>query len=85
MLLWFGYAAVTDSVPWPTGGLKDNLALTYYADRKAGSGAEAMSQVKGRFDNIFDVVMHDPVRLIKTYVRDLKVMASRTFCSDRLL
>lgn len=68
VLLWVVYARATGSPLAPTGNAV-NLALTYYASGDRVTG-EARMLVEGRFDNLVDVIMHDPLRIAVTYAKD---------------
>ena len=69
------YALETGSNVWPARN-HVNLAMTYFAGADRTS-AEAMHAMAGRFGGIADVLLHDPVALARTYVRDLFGLLSR--------
>jgi hypothetical protein len=79
---WGAYAAATGSPVWPTSGLTDNLALTYFADRHVREG---MSQVRGRFANVFEVLAYQPRVVASLYLRDLAGVVVSAFRPNHLL
>jgi 4-amino-4-deoxy-L-arabinose transferase-like glycosyltransferase len=79
---WGAYAAATGSPVWPTRGLTDNLALTYFGDRDVREGT---SQVTGRFANVFEVLAYQPRVVASLYLRDLAGVVRSAFRPDHLL
>jgi hypothetical protein len=73
LIAWFGYAIATGSPPLPTSNHL-NLAMTYFAPGVDLISAEAFGTVIGRFDGIMDVLLRDPARLARAYLKDLLVL-----------
>ena len=67
---WVSYAVVTGS-PFAPEGNYANLAMTYYSQGDHIT-FESMEQVRGKYTGILDVVMRDPIFIIKHYASDLK-------------
>jgi hypothetical protein len=71
---WLWLASVTESPIAPTDN-HANLALRYFAEgHRQGDGLEF---VKGRFTSVWQVIAHDPLRLIEIYVKDLVWLPKR--------
>jgi hypothetical protein len=85
LAMWGAYASSTGSPLLPTSGLADNLAMTYFADRSAGVGVEAMSQVMGRFESVIDVLAFRPYVVAYHYLHDLGRVFASAFHSHQLL
>lgn len=69
------YATATGSSVLPSEGHL-NLAMTYFAEGEDRRSGDALAQVAGRFDDVIDVVLHDPARMTRTYVADLYTLLS---------
>jgi hypothetical protein len=82
LALWTAGAALTGSDLLPRQNYA-NLAMTYFGsgDRVAG---ESRLEVERRFDGLWDVVTHDPKRMARSYVRDLRRLPRRLVESDTL-
>lgn len=52
-------------------GTVDNLAMTLYVDGPDRGSGDAIRQVQGRFRSVPEVLLHDPVRVVTVYARDL--------------
>lgn len=84
VLCWWIFANATGAPFAPAGGLRDNLALTYFADRDLGAGSEGMATVTGRFDGVLDVLARDPAHVARTYLGDAVGAARRIFFGSAL-
>ena len=69
IVMWF-LVSKAYGMPFSPGGTIDNLAMTYFSSGD-GIGFESMRDVKGRFDSLSDVLLHDPAAMASQYVRDL--------------
>ncbi|MGB3209627.1 MAG: glycosyltransferase family 39 protein [Desulforhopalus sp.] len=79
---WIGFAIATGSSFAPAGN-HANLALTYFshgADRISG---DARAPLEKEFTSLWQVVSHDPLHIVKTYVTDL--FHNKTFKPNELL
>lgn len=72
------FSITSESSIFPRGTV-DNLAMTFFSDRGPRYGSEALEQVHGRFDSIFDVLMHDPFHVAKLYLLDMAKLILRRF------
>lgn len=70
----FCFSLLTGSSLFPAGTV-DNLAMTFYAERNTDDWAGTIEQVRGQFDSLFSVLLHDPVRAAKVYISDLRTLA----------
>ncbi len=72
--LWLKFAAATGSPPWPTSN-HVNLAMTYFATAAHPVSNEAYVSVAGRFGSVWEVLAHDPTRMLAIYLADLLTLA----------
>jgi len=52
-------------------GTVDNLAMTLYVDGPDRGSGDAIRKVQGRFRSVSEVLLHDPVRVVRVYANDL--------------
>lgn len=69
VLIWL-FVSTRYGMPFSPSGTVDNLAMTYFSTGD-GIGLESMEQVRGRFDSVVDVLLHDPAAIISQYFIDL--------------
>lgn len=81
---WTGYAYFTGSPVWPESNY-GNLALTYFSigpDRISGEGRVLAEK---QFSGIWSVIAHDPIHIIKTYVRDALRVTRQVFTTNNVV
>jgi 4-amino-4-deoxy-L-arabinose transferase-like glycosyltransferase len=69
ILIWL-FVSVRYGMPFSPSGTVDNLAMTYFSTGD-GIGLESMEMVRGKFDSVLDVFLHDPAAVLSQYFKDL--------------
>lgn len=77
LMIWIFFALATGSQLTPSG-THLNFAMTYFSSGNRISG-ESMSQVKGRFENLIQVLTYDPAHILKIYIKDLYNLPRKVF------
>lgn len=80
---WAAFALATGSRLVPQGNYA-NLAMTYFGEGLQGA-VEDRRTVEAQFTGLWDVLSHDPVRLLKTYLRDLRSRLMSPFQINHLV
>lgn len=80
---WAGFAASTGAPIVPTKN-HENLALTYFGEDDRISGDVRLALAR-EFTSTLDVLVEDPARIAKIYVRDLVVTTYRLLTRDTVL
>jgi 4-amino-4-deoxy-L-arabinose transferase-like glycosyltransferase len=70
LLVIAAYGGATGSQVWPANNHL-SLATSFYAEGDDRNSIDAALGVAGRFDSVTAVLLHDPVRIATTYLRDL--------------
>ena len=69
ILIWL-FVSMRYGMPFSPSGTVDNLAMTYFSTGD-GIGLESMETVRGKFDSVLDVFLHDPAAVLSQYFKDL--------------
>lgn len=80
---WVAFALATGSNLVPQGNYA-NLAMTYFGEGFQGA-TEDRRIVEAQFTGLWDVLSHDPVRMAKVYVMDLRNNLINPFEVNRLV
>ncbi|MGB7755479.1 MAG: glycosyltransferase family 39 protein [Salinisphaera sp.] len=78
---WVAYALISHSNPLPVAGTATNLALHYFPPQKGAEWADGIAYAQSRFPNLWAVISHDPIFLIKSYLKDLYHVFENAFSS----
>ena len=70
LLVIAAYGTATGSQVWPANNHL-SLATSFYSEGDDRNSIDAALEVAGRFDSVTAVLLHDPVRIATTYLRDL--------------
>jgi 4-amino-4-deoxy-L-arabinose transferase-like glycosyltransferase len=70
LLVIAAYGGVTGSQVWPANNHL-SLATSFYSEGDDRNSIDAALAVAGRFDSVTAVLLHDPVGVATTYLRDL--------------
>lgn len=73
LCVWSAYAISTGSPFLPTGTYV-NLALTYFPPDETMIHTARVEYAQQRFDGMWDVLTHDPLFLVQTYVKRLYML-----------
>ena len=84
LAVWVVIVLLTDSrfTPALTHG---GLAQTYFVGPHERYVGTIRLVLEERFHSVWEVITYDPVRMAKTYVRDLLILSRRIFYHDQLL
>ena len=83
LLLWWGIATLA-GYPYGPSMTYMNLAMTYFSPTDDRISGDAMHALAGQYSGIWSVLSHDPVHIIKVYLRDLYSLPGQLFRGDRL-
>lgn len=78
MLVWVGYAHLSGSPFWVQEA-HVNLAMTYFAPTHDRMTYDSYFVLRDQFANSWDVIRHDPLRIMSVYTVDFVFMIGRNF------
>lgn len=84
LLLWAGIANYRNSPFMPEGNYI-NLALTYFPPGTDRLGGDARIVVESQFHSLWQVLAHDPMHMLTTYLIDLKTLIKNLLFSEKLV
>lgn len=84
LLAWAAFATVTGAPITPTKTY-ENLALTYFPTGEDRISGDARVEAAARFSSSLDVLLEDPVHVLRTYLREIATAGYHLLLRDSLL
>jgi len=84
LVMWWIYAKSTGSPLMPSKNYAD-FAFSYFSAPEDRYVGDVRMLFETQFHSLWEVLTHDPATIIKSYLRDLPILARRLFYRDELL